>query len=122
MKLSTLIFLIGGTAAGVYLQSEEGEESRKKLKKSLNNITPVLKDMVIKLDQVILDSKGIKTDEIRANIEKKVDKLKQSIAKLDSKKIASVTDNTIRETARKIRKLKSEVISEPMKSLENTKK
>ncbi len=116
MRLSTLIFLIGGSAAGVYLQSKEGEQSRKKLKESLDNIKPVLKDMLLKLDEVISDSKSIKSDEIRINIERKVDRLKKAITKLDSEKIASVTDQAVRDAAKKLRHLREEIASEPVSS------
>ncbi len=117
MKLSTLIFIIGGTAAGIYLQSEEGNDSRKKLKESLDNVTPVLKDMAKKLESMVKETESIRSDEIRVNVERKIVSLKKTIAKIDANKVASVTDDTIKSIAKKFREIRTEITSEPVASV-----
>ncbi len=111
MKLSTLLFLIGGTAAGIHLQSKEGEDSRKKLKKHIDNLTPLVNDVFKQLEAVLNDSENVESDEIRANVEKTVSNVKKTIEKVDASKVGETTEKAIKIASQKIRDLKMQVAS-----------
>ncbi len=109
MKVSTLLFLIGATAVGVHLQSEEGEENRKKLKEQMDNLSPIVNDIFKKLEAALTGSESIKSDEIRSNVEMKVNEVKKTIAKVDAKKVGDATEEAIKVASKKIRDIRAQI-------------
>ncbi len=109
MKVSTLLFLIGATAAGVHLQSEEGEKNRKKIKEHVDNLSPIVNDIIKKLELTATRSETIKSDEIRANVEMKVNKIKNSISKVDAKKVGDATEEAIKAASKRIRDIRTQI-------------
>ena len=109
MKVSTLLFLIGATAVGVHLQSEEGEKNRKKLKEHVDNLSPIVNDVIKKLEATASRSETIKSDEIRANVEMKVNEVKNSISKVDAKKVGDAAEDAIKAASKKIRDIRTQI-------------
>ncbi len=109
MKVSTLLFLIGATAIGVHLQSEEGEENRKKLKEQMDNLSPVVNDIFKKLEAALTGAESIKSDEIRTNVEMRVNEVKKTIAKVDAKKVGDATEEAIKVASKKIRDIRTQI-------------
>ncbi|CAM9117888.1 hypothetical protein [Mycoplasma todarodis] len=109
MKVSTLLFLIGATAIGVHLQSEEGEENRKKLKEQMDNLSPVVNDIFKKLEAALTGAESIKSDEIRTNVEMRVNEVKKQIAKVDAKKVGDATEEAIKVASKKIRDIRTQI-------------
>ncbi|TCG10404.1 hypothetical protein [Mycoplasma todarodis] len=109
MKVSTLLFLIGATAIGVHLQSEEGEENRKKLKEQMDNLSPIVNDIFKKLEAALTGAESIKSDEIRSNVEMKVNEVKKTIAKVDAKKVGDATEEAIKVASKKIRDIRTQI-------------
>ncbi|CAM9137779.1 hypothetical protein MYMA111404_03270 [Mycoplasma marinum] len=109
MKLSTFLLLVGATAFGVHLNSEEGADTKKKLKEQIDNITPVVNELFNKLEEIVMNMDSIKSDEIKENVQKGVNEVKETIAKVDAKKVGDVTEEAIKVASKKIREIRTQI-------------
>lgn len=89
-------FIIGagiGTALGLLFAPKSGSETRRDLKK--------------KMDELIEKSKGIDALEVKQTIEAKIAELKEEIADLDKEKVLSIA----KKKAKKIQDVSGELVS-----------
>jgi predicted transcriptional regulator len=110
--IKNLLLISAAAVAGVYLSSKEGAETRKKIKKHLESLTPVIKDLLDKTEDLLDSSQEIKSDEIRANLEKKIDNIKIKLSKVDAKKISDKASIIIENISREIRGIRKDINTE----------
>ena len=109
MKLKT-IFLMGAAAvAGIYLTSEEGKAARKSIQKKKTVLMPAIKELINEANLILEGSKEIKSDEIKANIQKIINEVKISLSNLDIEKAFETSKKAIKVASNKINDVSNQV-------------
>jgi gas vesicle protein len=109
MKLRTIVVFALGVVGGIYLTTKDGEKTQKKIKEYAASMRPVVKDLINKTDDLLNDVINLRSDELRANVEKRIYDLKDKISSIQADDISNVAKNTIKEATNMIRKIRTEV-------------
>jgi len=118
MNIKTILLMGVAAVGGIYLTSDEGKDARKALQKKKSILLPVVKDLLKEANEILDGSKEIKSDEIRANIEKIVKEVKLSLVNLDLEKAVETSKKAIRVASLKL----NDVSNKSNKSLKTTTK
>ncbi|WKX02691.1 hypothetical protein [Candidatus Mycoplasma mahonii] len=102
MGIKTIILMGVAAVAGIYLTSEEGKNARKSLQKKKSVLLPVVRELLNEVNSMLEGSKEIKSDEIRANIEKIVSEIKLSLINLDLEKAFETSKKAIKVASAKL--------------------
>jgi DNA polymerase III delta prime subunit len=98
-----LILILASVIGGIYLTSEEGAKTRKKLLKKKSIFKPIIKDLLKQTNEILEGNKEIKSDEIKANIEKIISEAKIILINLDLEKTTETIQEAIKVASKKIR-------------------
>ena len=121
-KIRSILMMVGSAIAGIYLTSEEGELARKNLQKRRKVFQPIIKDIIKQANDVLDGSKDLNSTEIRANIEKVVQEVRESIKKIDLEKAIQTSREAIKVAYKKINDISNEMNKQKQFELRNTKK
>lgn len=116
MKLRTLLIFGIGVMGGIYLTTKEGEKAQKKIKEYSVSLVPIVKDLLKKADYLLDDLINLKSDELKVNLERKVNKLKEKVSSIKDNDLSSIAKNTIKESTNMLRKIRAEINLSPKMS------
>ena len=109
MKIKTILLMGAAAVAGIYLTSEEGKAARKSIQKKKTVLMPAIKELINEANLVLEGSREIKSDEIKANIQKIINEVKISLSNLDIEKALETSKKAIKVASIKINDVSNQV-------------
>lgn len=113
MKLKTLLIFGIGIIGGMYLATDNGKKTQKKIKEYSVSLKPVIKDLLNKTDKLLDDVVNLKSDELKTNIEKRIHELKTTLLAIKNDDISKAAKNVIKEATTLLRKIRAEINLSP---------
>ena len=109
MKLKTILLMGAAAVGGIYLTSEEGKAARKSIQKKKTVLMPAIKELITEANLILEGSKEIKSDEVKANIQKILNEVKISLSNLDIEKAFETSKKAIKVASNKINDVSNQV-------------
>ena len=113
MKLRTLLIFGIGVLGGMYLATDDGKKTQKKIKEYTVSLKPVVKDLLSKTDKILDDVVNLKSDELKANIEKRIYDLKNTLSTIKSEDVSAAAKKAIKEATTLLRTIRAEINLSP---------
>ena len=111
MKLSTFLILACGAAIAISVLDEENTKNNKK-----GDLKTITKDLATRADELINETKGMSSDEMRINLESQIAKLKVALRTFDYKEVSDAGKSFLQKVATELRKISVEIRTEQKQS------
>ena len=109
MKLKTLLVFAVGVVGGIYLSTKDSKHSSKKIEVYSPTLKPIIADLLKKSNKLLDDIVNLKSDELKANIEKKVYDLKEKVSSIKVDDVSNAGRRLVKETSNILRQLRAEI-------------
>ena len=113
MKLRTLLVFAVGVVGGIYISTKDKKNTSKKIKEYSPTLKPIINDLIKKSNNLLDDIVNLKSDELKANIQKRVVDLKDKISSIKTDDISNAGKSLIKETTKVLRKIRAEINLSP---------
>ena len=109
MKVKTLLIFGIGVVGGIYLSTQDGKKTKTKIKEYAFSLKPVIDDLLDKVDDLLKNISEIQYEDVKVNMEQRVDDLKNKIKSINTDSISSVAKIAIKDATKLLRKIREEV-------------